>query len=102
MTTPQSAQEGEVAFAARLPSVERILADASCTPLIEQYGRTQTLAALRALLGELRAEMVIDAARDDASKGASKNAIAPDSIPALNAILAERLARTAVSPLKKV
>jgi L-seryl-tRNA(Ser) seleniumtransferase len=103
MTTPQSAPEGEVAFAARLPSVERILADASCTPLIEQYGRTQTLGALRALLGELRAEMVIDAARDDASKGAAlKDNPAPDSIPALNAILAERLARTAVSPLKKV
>ncbi|MDB5992545.1 MAG: L-seryl-tRNA(Sec) selenium transferase [Herbaspirillum sp.] len=103
MTIPPSAQEGELAFAARLPSVDRILADASCTPLIEQYGRTQTLAALRALLGELRAEMVIGAARDDASKGAaSKNAITPDSIPALNAILAERLAHTAVSPLKQV
>src|ERR1700693_837413 len=103
MTITQSAQDGDVAFAARLPSVERILADASCTPLIEQYGRTQTLAALRTLLGEVRAEMVIGAAREDASKGAaSKDAPAPDGIPGLNAILAERLARTAVSPLKQV
>lgn len=101
MTISPSAQEGDVAFAARLPSVERILADASCTPVIEQYGRTQTLAALRALLGELRAEMVIGAARDDASKGAASKG-APDGIPCLNAILAERLARTAVSPLKQV
>ncbi|HWZ49613.1 MAG TPA: L-seryl-tRNA(Sec) selenium transferase, partial [Herbaspirillum sp.] len=98
MSISPSAQEGDVAFAARLPSVERILADASCTPLIEQYGRTQTLAALRTLLGELRAEMVVGAAREDVSKGTS----APDGIPGLNAILAERLARTAVSPLKQV
>lgn len=93
MTNPQPVPDGDSAFAARLPSVERVLADASCAPLVEKYGRTQTLAALRALLAELRAEML---------SGTSTDATAADGIPGLTALLAGRLARAAMSSLKQV
>jgi len=93
MTNPQPVPDGDCAFAARLPSVERVLADASSAALIEKYGRTQLLAALRALLGELRAEML---------SGNSGTDIAADGIAGLNSVLAGRLARAAVSPLKQV
>lgn len=42
----------------RLPSVDRIVADATCQPLIAQYGRVQTVEAARALLAGLRAAML--------------------------------------------
>lgn len=93
MTNPQPVPDGDSAFAARLPSVERVLADASCAPLIEKYGRTQTLAALRALLAQLRAAML---------SGTSTDATAADGIPGLTALLAGRLARAAMSSLKQV
>ena len=86
MTKQRLAPDGDVAFAARLPSVERVLADPSSAPLIEKYGRTQTLAALRALLGELRADML---------RGTSGSKTAMDGIAGLNAVLAGRLAHAA-------
>ncbi|PUA18817.1 L-seryl-tRNA(Sec) selenium transferase [Glaciimonas sp. PCH181] len=96
MTTSTSALDSNAAFAARLPSVERILADTSCTALIEKYGRTQTLAAVRALLAELREEIA----------GPRTTETPPiaviDEITALNAVIAERLATAAISPLKQV
>lgn len=42
----------------RLPSVDRILADAACQALVAEYGRVQTLACARAALAELRAAML--------------------------------------------
>ncbi|WP_404980167.1 MULTISPECIES: L-seryl-tRNA(Sec) selenium transferase [unclassified Caballeronia] len=44
------------ALMARVPSVERVLASAVFEPLIDAYGRTQTLAALRATLDAWRAD----------------------------------------------
>ncbi|QSN63135.1 L-seryl-tRNA(Sec) selenium transferase [Caballeronia sp. M1242] len=44
------------ALMARVPSVERVLASALFEPLIDEYGRTQTLAALRATLDAWRAD----------------------------------------------
>ena len=96
MTITATALDSNAAFAARLPSVERILADASCTALIEKYGRTQTLAAVRALLAELRKQI----AASNATETPPMAVI--DEIAALNAVLAGRLARAAILPLKQV
>lgn len=65
--------------AVHLPSVDRLLGCASCAPLLEQYGRAQTLAAARALLAERRAGILA---------GASAGAL---DLPSLNAALGERL-----------
>ncbi|MGS0741023.1 L-seryl-tRNA(Sec) selenium transferase [Glaciimonas sp. GG7] len=94
MTTHSSALDGDASFAARLPSVERVLADPSCGALIEQYGRTQTLAALRALLAELRTEL-----RAEMVGGC---AAVPGTIAALNTVLAARLECANVSPIKQL
>jgi L-seryl-tRNA(Ser) seleniumtransferase len=102
MTNPQPVPDGDFAFAAHLPSVERVLADASSAPLIEKYGRTRTLAALRALLGELRAELRADMLNGASGDAASTDATAADGVAGLTALLAGRLARAAISPLKQV
>ncbi|MQQ99830.1 L-seryl-tRNA(Sec) selenium transferase [Glaciimonas soli] len=73
-----------------LPSVDAVLSDASCLPLIAQYGRTQTLAALRVLLAELRAAMLT-------GKPASEI-----SITSLTAQLEHQLIRATSSPMKQV
>lgn len=98
---------GEVVFAARLPSVESVLADASSAPLIEKYGRTQTLAALRALLAELRAEIVLGTASaategDNAAANRMPLHDGENTFASLTAVVAERLAATAVSSLKQL
>lgn len=90
--TTNSAESSESAFAGRLPSVERVLADAASAPLVAQYGRTQTLTALRSLLAELRVELV----------GGNSTSDVPPGIAGLTAVLAERLAKTAVSSIKQV
>ena len=69
--------------AIRLPAVHLILSDAGCQGLIAQYGRTQTLEAARALLAELRAQLL--AARDGGSAAPATD------IPALLAMLDQRL-----------
>ncbi|WP_338760906.1 L-seryl-tRNA(Sec) selenium transferase [Massilia sp. METH4] len=42
----------------RLPAVHVLLAAPGCQPLVAQYGREQTVAALRDLLGELRGNLL--------------------------------------------
>ncbi|WP_201303948.1 L-seryl-tRNA(Sec) selenium transferase [Burkholderia sp. 8Y] len=54
------------ALMARVPSVERVLASALFEPLIDEYGRTQTLAALRATLDVWRADAQAGRASVDA------------------------------------
>ncbi|MES2117915.1 MAG: hypothetical protein V4578_22305, partial [Pseudomonadota bacterium] len=102
-----------------LPAVHLILSDPSCQPLLTEYGRVQTLAAARALLAELRSDMLhvaaagagagaatgagaVSAARTSAPADISSTAagaIAPSpaadeiTIPALTALLAQRLAQ---------
>ncbi|MGK5079263.1 L-seryl-tRNA(Sec) selenium transferase [Janthinobacterium sp. HLX7-2] len=73
----------------RLPSVDRILADASCQALIAQYGRVQTVEAARALLAGLRAAML--AGTQDGLEMAS-----------ITAQLAQRLQAQARSHLRAV
>lgn len=80
----------------RLPSVDRLLADASCAALIASYGRVQVLAAARALLAERRAAILAGRA------GGASAADAGAEIAALNAELARRLAdagRSRLTPL---
>jgi L-seryl-tRNA(Ser) seleniumtransferase len=87
---PESASEKKRAV--HLPSVDRILAAPSCAPLIARYGRVQTLAAARALLAEMRVNILSGARLSDEAA----------DIPALNAQLALRLEQTARSSLKPV
>ena len=77
----------------RLPAVHLILSDALCQPLIADYGRTQTLNAARALLAELRADML--------ARGAEA-APQPLDIPHLIELLAQRLKRANTSNLRPV
>ena len=90
---PESASEKKQTV--HLPSVDRILADPSCLPLIAQYGRVQTLAAARALLAEVRVNII-----SGALSGTPANSAA--DIPALNAQLGLRLEQSARSSLKPV
>jgi L-seryl-tRNA(Ser) seleniumtransferase len=54
------------ALMARVPSVERVLASAEFAPVIDQYGRTQTLSALRTILDTWRADAQAGRASIDA------------------------------------
>ena len=117
-TTAAAAPVTSSAPAIRLPAVHLILSDAGCQPLIEQYGRTQTTDMARALLADLRARLL--AARHDGGDagnnathaaagagidtGASTAAGtgAATDIPALLAMLAERLQRSNRSNLRAV
>lgn len=111
-----------------LPAVHLILSDPSCQPLLAEYGRVQTLAAARALLAELRSDMLHVAAAGAGASAATgagagtaartsapadisstaAGAIAPSpaadeiTIPALTALLAQRLAQANRSPLRPV
>ncbi|MPQ58128.1 L-seryl-tRNA(Sec) selenium transferase [Duganella sp. FT27W] len=91
----------------RLPAVHLILSDAGCQPLIEQYGRTQTTDTARALLADLRARLLA-ARQDDGAAGIDTGAStaastgAATDIPALLAMLAERLQRSNRSNLRAV
>jgi L-seryl-tRNA(Ser) seleniumtransferase len=59
------------ALMARVPSVERVLASAEFGPVIAAYGRTQTLAALRATLDAWRADAQAGHASVDALSDAT-------------------------------
>lgn len=121
MTTPASSMAATTATAApvtssapaiRLPAVHLILSDAGCQPLIEQYGRTQTTDTARALLADLRARLLAaradgGAASNEATHAAAGAAIdtgtgTATDIPALLAMLAERLQRSNRSNLRAV
>jgi len=73
----------------RLPAVHVLLEDAACAPLLAEYGREQTVEALRALLGEVRTRLLA---------GASEDA----SPPALLAQLQERLRAANASKLRPI
>jgi L-seryl-tRNA(Ser) seleniumtransferase len=79
------------ALMARVPSVERVLASALFEPLIEEYGRTQTLAALRTTL---------DAWRTDAQAGRASVDALTDTM--LGHAVSQQLARRAQSRVKSV
>ena len=48
----------------RLPAVHALLDEAACAPLLAEYGREQTVAALRGLLDATRARLLAGAADD--------------------------------------
>ncbi|TYQ21773.1 UNVERIFIED_ORG: L-seryl-tRNA(Sec) selenium transferase [Zoogloea ramigera] len=121
MTAPASSMAATTATAApvtssapaiRLPAVHLILSDAGCQPLIEQYGRTQTTDTARALLADLRARLLAARAEGGAASNEATHAAAgaaidtgtgtATDIPALLAMLAERLQRSNRSNLRAV
>ncbi len=53
----------------RLPAVHVLLAAPGCAPLVERYGREQTVNALRELLGDLRATLLDGGAADTSEAG---------------------------------
>jgi L-seryl-tRNA(Ser) seleniumtransferase len=55
------------ALLARVPSVERLMSSALMQPFIDQYGRTQVLAAVRATLDERRKQLQLEPARASAA-----------------------------------
>jgi L-seryl-tRNA(Ser) seleniumtransferase len=89
---PDSAGAACKPRAAHLPSVDRLLGCPSCQPLLERYGRAQTLAGARALLAERRAGIL-------AGAPAHAHADALD-LPSLNSVLGARLAQACRPRLK--
>jgi L-seryl-tRNA(Ser) seleniumtransferase len=73
---------GKAAPGLRLPAVHTLLAAPPCQPLVAEFGREQTVNALRDVLAGLRTEMV---------KGVLDGAAADTSEAAILAALAERL-----------
>jgi L-seryl-tRNA(Ser) seleniumtransferase len=69
MTSTAGSASSTSAPAIRLPAVHLVLSDAGCQPLIEQYGRMQVTDAARALLADLRTQLL--AARQDGATGSS-------------------------------
>jgi L-seryl-tRNA(Ser) seleniumtransferase len=59
-----TAAAAQAATGIRLPAVHVLLDDAACAPLVEQYGREQTVDAVRAQLGALRARLLAGEAAD--------------------------------------
>lgn len=93
---------------ARVPAVERMLSAPGVQPLIEVYGRTQVLAAVRASLDALRGELLAQAnngehVRDRAGSAASPPNRDPDSYEAhIVADAGAWLARRARSSMRAV
>lgn len=81
-----------------LPAVHLILSDPSCQPLLTGYGREQTLGAARALLAELRGDML----RVANAGGSTPAAAGEITIPSITTLLAQRLAQANRSPLRPV
>ena len=85
---------------ARLPAVHLLLDDATCAPLLAQYGREQTVDAVRAELELLRAALFGGAAASPAGTAVQD---APDtSAAAILARTAERLRRANAPTLRAV
>jgi L-seryl-tRNA(Ser) seleniumtransferase len=97
--TGADSPHGAAPGAIRLPAVHLILSDAGCEALIAEYGRVQTLEAARALLAELRGVLL---AGRRAEAPVAQAAATDTSIPALLAMLADRLRDTNRSPLRAV
>ena len=57
------------AMLARVPAVDRVMSAAPLQPLLSEYGRTQVVAAVRAVLDALRSELQAAAAALHASTG---------------------------------
>src|SRR5260370_36115307 len=70
---------------ARLPSVETLMSSAAVAPLVAQYGRTQTLAAVRRVLDAAR-----QALRAPPAVGGAPAAAAPPLSRPLHAIFRRR------------
>ena len=75
----QPADASPAARSVHLPAVHLILSDAACQPLIAEYGREQTLNAARALLAQLRGQLLGGGSADT-------------SLPALTDALSAQLA----------
>jgi L-seryl-tRNA(Ser) seleniumtransferase len=77
--------------AVNLPSLDKVLAHASCQDLLTRYGRSQVVAALRSLFDEMRTAML-------------ENRGQPHTLDhsTLADIVGGRLARAAASPLRPV
>jgi L-seryl-tRNA(Ser) seleniumtransferase len=73
----------------RLPAVHLLLDDPACAPLLAEYGREQSIEALRATLADLRARLLAGAEEDV-------------SAAAILALLATRLRAANVSRLRPV
>jgi L-seryl-tRNA(Ser) seleniumtransferase len=73
----------------RLPAVHLLLDDPACAPLLAEYGREQSVEALRGVLAELRARLLAGAEEDV-------------SAAAILALLATRLRAANVSKLRPV
>jgi len=97
----------------RLPAVHVLLDDAACAPLVAQYGREQTVEALRGLLGDLRARLLAGVAAGAATKAVDKaandsaddaaNMAASDGVDTSSAaILAELAARLQAANASKL
>ena len=97
MTSTAGSASSTSAPAIRLPAVHLVLSDAGCQPLIGQYGRTQVTDAARALLADLRTQLL--AARQD---GATGSKVPATDLPALLAQLDLRLQAANRSKLRAV
>jgi L-seryl-tRNA(Ser) seleniumtransferase len=97
MTSTAGSASSTSAPAIRLPAVHLVLSDAGCQPLIEQYGRMQVTDATRALLADLRTQLL--AARQD---GAAGSGVPATDLAALLAQLHLRLQAANRSNLRAV
>jgi len=85
-----------------LPSVDKVLSDASCLALIEQHGRTRILRAVQSVLWDIRAATLgrAGAAEDGAAEAPL---VGPThDIPAIAAMVVARVAKEDISRLKRV
>lgn len=88
--------------AVHLPSVDKVLNDASCLALIEQHGRTRILHAVQSVLWDVRAAMLgRPGATEDGAASAPLSRETPD-IAAITAMVAAGLAKDDISRLKRV
>ncbi len=76
-----------------LPSVEKILMDASCLSLIEKYGRTRTLRAIQSQLSTMRNAML---------SGVPQAASLATDIATIIALVTDRVMQEDTSKLKRV
>jgi L-seryl-tRNA(Ser) seleniumtransferase len=99
---PPVESAGKGRRAVHLPSVDKVLTDATCAALIAQHGRTRILRAVQGVLWDLRAATLgQNRAVNDGNADAPLAAATHDA-PAIAALVAARLAKEDVSRLKPV